>query len=243
MNAGSSGIIIEKIERFGTLSDRERRTIAEADFTIKHIDDDQDLTREGDSPSHCPVLVEGYACCYKSLESGQRQIIAFHVPGDFCNLARLPLHRQDFSIGTLTPAKVIRVPQQIVLDWTRQHPGLALVLWRAAMIDASVSREWILNVGRRTAYQRTAHLLCEFMLRMRAAGLAHGCTCDMPFTQVELADALGLTAVHVNRTLQWLRSDSLIELSGGTLTVPNWHGLKEAAGFDAAFMHDTSGKD
>lgn len=236
-NISVNTLVIQKLEQFGTLSARERRCIEGIDLVARQLESDQDLVREGDQASHCPFLLNGFACCYKTLESGQRQIMAFYVPGDLGNLTSLLLGKQDHSIGTLTPAKVVLIPQAVILDWMRQHPKIAEALWRAALIDAAVSREWIVNVGRRTAYQRTAHLLCEWMLRMRAAGLARGLACEMPLTQVELADALGLTSVHVNRTLQWLRSDGLIELGGGSLKVRSLHELKQAAGFDPTYLH------
>ena len=210
-----------------------------ANLTMQTIEDDQDLVREGDKPTYCPLLIEGFACRYKTLENGQRQIMAFHVPTEFCDLTSLLLRRLDYSIGTLTPVRVVLVPHATILNWTKSHAGLARLLWRATLVDASVSREWIVNVGRRTAYQRTAHLLCELVLQMRSAGLARGLTCDMPLTQVELADALGLTPVHVNRTLQWLRSEGLVEFGGGSLTVLNWRELKRAAGFDATYLHQS----
>ena len=208
-----------------------------ANFATQQLEDDQDLIREGDRPLHCPLLLEGFACRYKALENGQRQIMAFHVPTDLCDLPSLLLKRIDYSIGTLTPAKIALIPRTTILGWAQSYPSLGRLLWRATLIDASVSREWIVNVGRRTAYQRTAHLLCELLLQMRSAGLAQGLVCEMPLTQVELADALGLTPVHVNRTLQWLRNEGLVEFGGGTLTVRNWRELKRAAGFDATYLH------
>ena len=231
--------LIRRLEQLGSLSDQERQAVRGMALTVRQVDENQDLAREGDHPSHCSLLLEGFACRYKMLESGQRQIMAFHVPTDLCDLSSLLLGRRDHSIGTLTPVKVALIPHATILGWTRSHPGLGCLLWRATLIDASVSREWVVNVGRRTAYQRTAHLLCELMLQMRAAGLARGSACDMPFTQLELADALGLTAVHVNRTLQWLRGEGLVELGGGILQVRNWRELKQAAGFDAAYLHQT----
>lgn len=215
----------------------EKRLMGTANFATQQIEDDQDLICEGDRPAYCPLLLEGFACRYKTLENGQRQIMAFHVPTDLCDLPSLILKKIDYSVGTLTPAKIALVPHATILGWTKAHPNLGHLLWRATLIDASVAREWVVNVGRRTAYQRTAHLLCELMLQMRSAGLAQGLVCDMPLTQVELADALGLTPVHVNRTLQWLRSENLVEFGGGTLTVRNWRDLKRAAGFDAAYLH------
>ncbi len=230
-------LFVRKLEQFGTLAAHDRRRIESAELVVRQLESDQDLIREGDRAPHCPLLLDGFACCYKTLESGQRQIMAFYIPGDLGNLTSLLLDKQDHSIGTLTPAKVVLIPQATILDWMRQHPGLGHILWRAALVDAALAREWIVNVGRRTAYQRTAHLLCELMLRMCSAGLAQGSACQMPLTQVELADALGLTPVHVNRTLQWLRSEGLIELGGGCLKVPSLHELKQAAGFDPAYLH------
>ncbi len=234
---GVVACLVRKLEQLGELSQVERLSIENSTFAVRQIGSDQDIVRAGDSPVFCPLLLEGFACRYKTLESGQRQIMAFHVPSDLCDLTGVLLRTLDHSICTLTPAKVALIPYATILDWAGTHRGLCQLLWRATLVDAAVSREWIVNVGRRTAYQRTAHLLCELMSRMRSAGLAQGLACDMPITQVELADALGLTPVHVNRTLQWLRSESLIELSAKTLTVRNWRELKRAAGFDATYLH------
>ena len=231
--------LVRRLEQLGSLSDQERQAVEGMTFTVRHVEDDQDLAREGDNPSHCALLLEGFACRYKTLESGQRQIMAFHVPTDLCDLSSLLLRKMDYSVGTLTPVTVALIPRATILGWAKSHPGLGRLLWRATLVDASVSREWVVNVGRRTAYQRTAHLLCELMLQMRAAGLTRGMTCDMPLTQVELADALGLTPVHVNRTLQWLRSEGLVEFGSGILRVRNWRELKRAAGFDATYLHQT----
>ena len=208
----------------------------DASFVVQHVGGDQDLAREGDRPSHCSLLLEGFACRYKTLENGQRQIMAFHVPSDLCDLNGLFLSKRDYSIGTLTPATVALIPHAAVLDWIGRLPSLGQLLWRATLVDAATSREWIVNIGRRTATQRTAHLLCELLLQMRSAGQANGLICRLPLTQVVLADALGLTPVHVNRTLQWLR-EGLIEFGGGTLTVLDWPGLKRAGGFDPAYLH------
>lgn len=232
--------LIRKLEQFGTLSEQEKLAVEGAALAIRRIEGDRDLVREGDRPAHCPLLLDGFACRYKTLENGQRQIMAFHVPSDLCDLTSLLLGKLDYSIGTLTPASVVLIPHATLLGWANGMPGLNQLLWRATLVDAAMAREWMVNVGRRTAYQRTAHLLCELALRMRLAGLAQGPACDMPLTQMELADALGLTSVHVNRTLQWLRSEGLIEFGGGTLTVWNWGELKRAAGFDPTYLHQSA---
>ncbi len=232
----TAGLLIRRLEQVGSLSKQERQLVQGATFTIRHVGGNQDLVREGDPPLHCPLLLDGFACCYKMLESGQRQIVAFHVPTDLCNLTSLLLGTLDHGIATLTPGRVAFIPHATLLGWARLFPGLGHLLWRHALVDAAVSREWIVNVGRRNAAQRTAHLLCELALRLRRAGLARGPTYGLPLTQVVLADALGLTAVHVNRTLQWLRGEGLIEFGGGTLTVRDWTGLTRVAGFDPAYL-------
>lgn len=197
----------------------------------------QPLLHEGQHPSHCLLLLQGFACRSKTLADGRRQIVSFHLPGDILDLAGLLLGRMDHEVRALTSATVALVPGATVLDWVRHRPGLNLLLWRDMLIDASIWREWVLNVGRRTAHQRVAHLLCELVARLRAAGLAADYGCELPVSQVELADATGLSAVHVNRVVQEMRAEGLIESRGRTLAVREWRGLRRAAGFDPAYLH------
>jgi len=232
-----AGLATRKPQQRGALSDLKRYVLEDSSLVVHDLQGNQDITREGDLLLHCPLLLEGFACCYKILECGERQIFALHLANDLCNLSSLLLERPSHSIGTLTPARVAFVPHATILDWTRHHPDRVLALWRTTLIETANSQEWIVNLGRRTAYQRTAHLLCEFLLRMCWAGLAQGLACRMPFTQAELADTLGLTAVHVNRILQSLRNEKLIDLRNGTLIVHDWPKLTLAAGFDPAYLH------
>lgn len=228
---------IRKLERLGTLSDKDRWMLEALPLTVRQIEADRDLVHDGACISQCTLLIEGFACRYKSLQDGRRQIVAFHIPGDVVDLPGLLLGEMDYGIGTLTPAKVALIPHATVSGWTRTHPGLMRLLWRDTLIEAAMFREWMVNVGRRTARERTAHLLCELVMRLRAAGFARGYACDLPITQVELADALGLSNVHVNRTLQELRGDGLIDLGGGILVVRDWDRLEAAAEFDPRYLH------
>ena len=199
-------LFVRKLERLGPLTDEERRTLEDLPLSVRRVDTDRDLVRDGQRPSHCLLLLEGFSCRYKVLADGGRQITSFHIPGDIVDLTGLLLGRMDHGIGTLTPVRVAPIPQAAILDWMGRHPGLARLLWRDTMVDAAVFREWVVDVGRRSARQRVAHPLCELVTRLRAAGLARDRGCGLPITQAELADATGLSAVPVNRTLQELAS-------------------------------------
>jgi len=179
---------------------------------------------EGDRPSRSFVLLEGFGCTYK-------------LTGDMPDLQSLHLKVLDNSLGTITPCQVGFIQHETLLDLCHRQPRIAAALWRETLIDASIFREWILNVGRREARSRMAHVLCELIVRLRAVGLAQDHRCKLPITQVEMADALGLSAVHVNRVLQELRGDGLIRLDGGTLTVLDWESLRQVADFDPAYLH------
>ena len=229
--------LVRRLEQLGPVSDQDRRLLRDGAFTVRQVSAHHDLLREGDRPLHCPLLLDGFACQHKTLEDGRRQIVAFHLPTDLCDLAgSLLLGKLDHGITTLTPARVAFIPNTTLLGWAALLPGLGLLLWRHTLVDAAASRAWVVNLGRRSAAQRTAHLLCELALRLRRAGLAQGASCALPLTQLMLADALGLTPVHVNRTLQGLRGEGLVEFGGGTLTVRNWSALVRAADFDPAYL-------
>jgi CRP-like cAMP-binding protein len=143
----------------------------------------------------------------------------------------------DHSVGALAPSTVAFIPHSALHELTRRYPGIAAALWRETLIDAAIFREWVTNVGSRSAYRRTAHVLYEFFVKMRSVGLATGDHCSFPLTQQEIGDATGLSVVHVNRTLQQLRGDGLIELKGRKLTILDYDGIAEAGQFDPSYLH------
>ena len=230
--------LLQTLERFGRLSEEERRLIEEIEPTIKQIEADCDLMREGDRPSKFVMLLDGLACRYKVMEDGRRQILAFHMAGDICDVGGLHLKQLDSTTRTLTSAQVVFIPHVTMVSWSKFQPRLREFLWRTVMVDAAISREWIVNIGRRTAYQRTGHLLCEIVSRLRGALGLSGPSYDVPLTQLELADALSLTAIHVGRMLQQLRADKLVEFSQSTLTVLNWRGLKQVSDFHPDYLQE-----
>src|SRR5215217_3288390 len=229
--------LIHKLESILVLSEDERIALRKLSGTIKTVGPRQDLVREGDRPSECCLILDGFAYRYKLTGDGKRQIFSFHIPGDIPDLQSLHMDVMDHSLSALSACKALFIPHETVCDLVRQCPRIGDAFWRDTLIDAAVFRAWIMNLGRREAYGRMAHLLCEFYVRLRAVGLTNGDACEMPFTQAELADATGLSAVHVNRTLQELRGEGLITLRNGSLAVLDWERLREAGKFDPTYLH------
>ncbi|MPR13580.1 Crp/Fnr family transcriptional regulator [Microvirga tunisiensis] len=229
--------MIRKLESIFTLSEDERHALQTLPMQVVAIKTDQAIVREGDSPSRACLILSGFACTYKVTAQGKRQIVSFNLPGDLPDLQSLHLTVLDNSISTISPCSVGFIQHEDLRDICERYPRLTAAFWRETLIDAAIFREWVLNVGRRDAYTRMAHVLCELLTRLRAVGLVEDHACDLPITQGEFADAIGVSTVHVNRVLQQLRADGLIELTGDRLKVPDWDRLKEAGEFDPTYLH------
>jgi CRP-like cAMP-binding protein len=219
------------------LSQAEKEAILRLPLTIKEVGADQDIVREGDRPAQCCLVIEGFQCRYKMLPDGERQIMSFHVPGDIPDLQSLFLHTMDHNLGTIAPNRVGFLPHEALRELFRNEPGLAQRFWRETLIDAAIFREWIANVGSRDAYARIGHLICELFVRLRAVGLTEGMTFDFPITQTEIADATGLSTVHVNRSIQKMRADGLISIERGVCNIPDFGRLRDAAMFEPGYLH------
>lgn len=187
------------------------------------------------------LIVEGFACRFKLLPDGRRQILGFLLPGDLCDLPVLLLGRMDHSIAALSAVRASLVPAASLAGVMDRYPRLARALWWRAAVEESVTHQWLLNVGYRTAFERVAHLLCEVYWRLEAVGLAQDNQCRFPLTQTELGDALALSAVHINRTLMGMRRAGLVRLHGGKLEMLNRNAMQAAAGFDPGYLHLQSG--
>jgi CRP-like cAMP-binding protein len=229
--------LIRKLETHLVLADAETNALQSLSGTVKTFAARQDIVCEGDRPSACCLVLDGFLCRYKLTDDGKRQIISFHIPGDIPDLQSLHLDVMDHSLGTLARSTLVFLPHETVRDLIRRCPRIGDAFWRETLIDASIFREWVVNLGRREAYGRMAHLLCEFYIRLRSVGLANGQAYELPLTQAELGDALGASTVHVNRTLQDLRGEGLITLQAGSVTVLDWERLKEAGEFDPTYLH------
>ena len=219
------------------LSSEDLDALAGLPWTRKQFQRGAYMAREGEPTTICTVLLQGLAFRQKILSDGSRQIISFHIPGEFLDIQNCLLEVADHNVQSLTRSLVGVVPKEALLAVMNARPGVRRAVWLDSLLDASVFREWVVNVGRRDATQRIAHLLCELALRLKAAGLEEGPTFDFPITQEQLADATGLTSVHTNRTLQRLRKDGLIALSTSKLTILDWDALAEAGDFSERYLH------
>jgi CRP-like cAMP-binding protein len=197
----------------------------------------EELVREGEAAGHVGLLVSGFACRARVLPDGRRQILSYLIPGDLCDTRQLLMPAATHTVSTLTAANVVPFAREELLKLIERHPRIGQALCWVALVEEAIAREWLVNVGQRTALERLAHLLCEIFARMDAVGLSDGGRCELPLTQVELADSVALSTVHVNRTLQELRRQGLVSLSAGMLEIHDFDALQALAGFNAAYLH------
>src|SRR5215213_6671217 len=228
---------VRRLESIMALTDENVRLLAEMPTTVRSYRTDQDIVREGDSPSQCCLLLDGFLYRHKIANGSSRQIMSFHVPGDIPDLHSLHLSRLDHNLTSLGPSVVAFVPHTYFREVLPRSEQLTHALWRETLVDAAVFREWLVNVGAREAIARIAHLLCEFKLRLEAVGLVKGATFTMSARQTDIADAVGITAVHANRVIQELRGKGLIEWEGKTVTIHQWDELAQLGDFSADYLH------
>jgi CRP-like cAMP-binding protein len=232
-----SNPLLRKLESFVKLHDGDVDLLNRLVARTREHRTGTDLIREGDRPDDVFLLVEGWAYRYKILPDGSRQIIAYLIPGDLCDIHIFILKEMDHALGLLSDARVAsisRAEMQQILD---EHPAIAQALFWSTLVDEAVLREWLVNMGQRDAYSRIAHLFCEMWLRMQQVDLASGNEFFLPLTQEQLGDTIGLTKVHVNRVIQRMRGEGLISLTDRTLTIHDAQRLREIAEFDPNYLH------
>ena len=219
------------------LSQDDKSALLSVPFVRKSFGKDAYLVREGQVASDCNLLLRGFAFRQKSLRDGSRQIISFHIPTEFVDLQNSLLTIADHNIQSLDRCEVATIPRTALLDLADKRPTIRQAMWVDTLIDSSVFREWVVNVGRRDSRARIAHLLCELALRLERIGAGEEGHFDFPVTQEQLADATGLTSVHTNRTLQSLRREGLIQLTSKSLRILDWDALREIGDFDELYLH------
>jgi len=233
----SESPVASRLEAFTRLSADDRAALAQVSRNVRFVEPRRDLVSEGDRPRLVHLVLDGWGCQYKSLPDGKRQIVGFFVPGDFCDLNIYILKAMDHSIGAITRLKVAMITPDEMHALTADRPRITQALWWHELVTTAIQREWTVNLGQRSAYERLGHLLVELYLRLKTVGRADDGRCDFPLTQNDLADATGLTAVHVNRTLQELRSDRLIELERKQLQILDLERMMDVAMFNPNYLH------
>jgi CRP-like cAMP-binding protein len=229
--------LLLKLRARDVISAEEAAILRDSIEEIRELPAGKTIVRAGVTLDECTLLVDGIVCRYRDLADGQRQIMELHVTGDFLDLHSFLLTKLEHNVGSLTPVRMAIVPHAAIRRITENHPHLARILWFSTLLDAAIHREKILTVGRRSAAARIAHLICELFERLRLVGMTEAERYELPLTQTDLADATGLTAIHVNRMLKRLRDDGLMTFRGGEVVIHDWQGLQRAAEFDPRYLY------
>jgi CRP-like cAMP-binding protein len=228
---------VRKLRHAAPLTEDDAQALDRLARPVATADPRQDILLEGDAPHSLPLILDGWACRYRHLVDGRRQIIAFLLPGDLCEPFGVLPRVMDHSLSALTPVRFARVHPADLRTLSTSSPHIEQALWWDLLVQASQQQERAVSLGRRQADERLAHLLCEMHLRLDLVGLAEPDGFDLPLTQTQIADALGLTAVHVNRTLRAFRKAGLVEWRSKRLTIRDSGGLRTLGLFDPAHFH------
>ena len=228
---------VSKLEGFGFLGPMEVGALRDATSNPRKVGPRQDLIREGDRPGPVFVILDGWACRYKILPNGSRQVLAYLMPGDCCDLHIGLLAEMDHGIQTVTEALVCTVDRDEMSALMERHPAIARSMYIAQLVDEGTMRAWITSMGRRSSLERVAHLMCELYIRAHNIGLTTNHSFSLPLSQLLLADSLGMTPVHLNRVLRELRLDGSMTLGRGSLLIVDPLRLVKIAGFDENYLH------
>jgi CRP-like cAMP-binding protein len=229
--------LIRRLEITAPVGAEERALLQQLPFRPRSFAENADIVSQGDKPTECCLILEGLAARYMMVSGGRRQILSLHFSGDLPDLQSLQLEQMDHGIFAMTPVRTAFIPHEAVRQAIHASTKLNDILIRLALVDASVFRQWIANIGRRTAFERISHVFCEVFVRMGALGLVEKDSFRLPMTQAELGDATGLSPVHVNRVLQRMRSEGLITSRGEVHAINDWERLRRAADFNDDYLH------
>ncbi|MGX7706756.1 Crp/Fnr family transcriptional regulator [Methylobacterium sp. Gmos1] len=228
--------VVRKLSAYLPLDAEEQAALAGLGSCGQRVEGRHDLLVEGAAPDGAVLVLEGIACRYRHRPSGARQITGFLVPGDLCDPDFAHLSRINHSVGTLGACRVARIPREALAGLVERHPGIARALRHAKLAEEETTREWVMNIGCRSAIERVAHLLCELHERLRVVGWATKGGYDLALTQQDLADTTGLSNVHVNRVLRQLRLMRLVEVGGRRVDILDLPGLQAVAEFQADYL-------
>lgn len=229
--------LLRMLKQHGDLAPDDEAAILDLPHNIRTFEPNNYMVREGDRPDHCLVMLSGFCFRHKILGDGSRSISSLHMAGDTVDLHNALLPVADHSVQALTRCEVAAIPAAAIRTIAARFPKVGTAMWRSTLVDGSVAREWTANVGRRDAPTRLMHLLCEFGLRLEDAGLGDRLSYELPMTQEQLADATGLTSVHINRTLKELEARGLIDRRKRSVAITDWVRAEQAGDFNPSYLH------
>lgn len=229
--------LVRKLSLHAPLDGDDRAAVLALPHTVRNLEPSQYLVREGDLPTHCCMVLSGIAIRHKIVGNGGRQIVNVHIPGDMVDLQNALLATADHNVQALNKMTAALIPRQAMIDLAFTRPSVGKALWLETLIEGSIAREWVANVGRRDAATRVAHLLCEFAYRLDAVGIGRECNYELPMTQEQLADTIGLTPVHVNRTLKALDAAGLTKRSRRSVIITDLEKLANVGDFRSTYLH------
>jgi CRP-like cAMP-binding protein len=237
--------LLLRLERLNTLSVEDRQRIIDLPLKLVNYPADREIVSYGYSASRCTLVLDGFLYGHKPVAGSRRQITSFFVPGDLVDLSTLYLPKVDHTIATLGPAVLAFIPHAALKHALDESSALAQAFWRETLMQAAIFQEWVVNLGRRDAFARLAHIVCELTVRLRSVGLARDLSFSMPWTQMDVADACGISNVHANRVIQELRHLELVEWDSRRLKIRNWSALVRLADFSDDYLqyHAITGND
>lgn len=231
--------LIKRLRISSAIAEEDIKEIEALPISVRQYPAETAVVRDGERATDCCLIADGFCARSKTIASGKRQILSLHIPGEIPDLMSLFLHVMDHDLSTLTPATLGFISHETLQKLHRRRPIVAEMFWRDTLIDAAMFREWIVNVGQRPAPARLAHVMIELRERLRIIGGVDGTSFEMPLTQEEIGEALGITAVHANRVIRQLREEGIVELHRGRVTVLDERRFLELADFDGRYLHQS----
>lgn len=231
------GPLLRKLATHHPLDAEDQAAVLALPHSTRRVEAGNHLVREGDVPTHCCLVASGFAIRHKIVGDGGRQIVNIHVPGDMADLQNAVLSVADHNVQSLTTMTAVFIPRAAIVELGFSRPSVGKAIWLETVIEGAIAREAVANVGRRDARTRVAHLLCEFACRLEAAGLGEICNYELPMTQEQIADTVGLTPVHVNRTLKALDAEGLTTRNKRSVVINDWKRMAEVGDFRSLYLH------
>jgi len=231
--------LIKRLRLSSAIADEDIKEIEALPISVRHYPAETAVVRDGERATDCCLIADGFCVRSKTIANGKRQILSIHIPGEIPDLMSLFLHVMDHDLSTLTPSTLGFISHETLQKLHRRSPGIAEMFWRDTLIDSAMFREWIVNVGQRPAPARLAHVMIELRERLRVIGRVDSGNFEMPLTQEQIGEALGITAVHANRVIRQLRQEGIVEFSRGRVTVLDERKFQELADFDDRYLHQS----